>query len=61
MTKKNTGGQHSDDNRANQLNPNNDAYWRSRGDDGRPESETSQPVPHPPPDSSQGSQTNKGS
>lgn len=26
------------DNHANQLNPNNDAYWESRGfDDGRPE------------------------
>jgi hypothetical protein len=25
------------DNRANQLNPNNDAYWQSRGDDERPE------------------------
>jgi len=27
----------SDDNRANQLNPNNDAYWQSRGEDERPE------------------------
>jgi hypothetical protein len=26
----------NDDNRANQLNPNNDAYWQSRGDDERP-------------------------
>ena len=26
-----------DDNRANQLNPNNDAYWESRGYDERPE------------------------
>ena len=25
------------DNRANQLNANNDAYWQSRGDDERPE------------------------
>ncbi len=25
------------DNHANQLNPNNDAYWQSRGDDDRPE------------------------
>ena len=25
------------DNRANQLNPNNDAYWASRGLDERPE------------------------
>ena len=24
------------DNRANQLNPNNDAYWQSRGDEERP-------------------------
>ena len=24
------------DNRANQLNPNNDAYWRSRGHDNKP-------------------------
>ena len=24
------------DNHANQLNPNNDAYWESRGDDERP-------------------------
>lgn len=26
-----------DDNRANQLNDNNDAYWQSRGYDERPE------------------------
>ena len=25
------------DNRANQLNPNNDAYWESRGYDRRPD------------------------
>jgi hypothetical protein len=25
------------DNRANQMNPNNDAYWQSRGDDERPD------------------------
>ena len=24
------------DNHANQLNPNNDAYWQSRGNDERP-------------------------
>ena len=24
------------DNHANQMNPNNDAYWESRGFDGRP-------------------------
>jgi hypothetical protein len=29
--------QHDDDNRANQLNPNNDAYWQSRGDESRPD------------------------
>lgn len=28
---------HNDDNRANQLNPNNDAYWQSRGYDERPD------------------------
>lgn len=25
------------DNHANQCNPNNDAYWESRGEDGRPD------------------------
>jgi hypothetical protein len=25
------------DNHANQMNPNNDAYWDSRGFDGRPD------------------------
>ena len=25
------------DNHANQMNPNNDAYWQSRGEDERPE------------------------
>ena len=30
-------GKDSDDNRANQLNPNNDAYWQSRGEDERPD------------------------
>ena len=25
------------DNHANQMNPNSDAYWESRGFDGRPE------------------------
>jgi len=25
------------DNHSNQLNPNNDAYWQSRGGSGRPE------------------------
>jgi hypothetical protein len=29
---------HSDmDNHANQMNPNNDTYWESRGDDERPD------------------------
>ena len=28
---------HDDDNHANQLNPNNDAYWESRGWDDRPD------------------------
>ena len=27
----------NDDNRANQMNHNNDAYWQSRGYDGRPD------------------------
>ena len=30
-------GSGSDDNRADQLNPNNDAYWQSRGYDERPD------------------------
>ena len=30
------GKQSDRDNRANQLNPNNDAYWQSRGEGGRP-------------------------
>ena len=25
------------DNHANQMNPNNDAYWQSRGEDDRPD------------------------
>lgn len=29
--------QHDDDNHSNQLNPNNDAYWQSRGEDQRPD------------------------
>ena len=29
--------QSDQDNRADQLNPNNDAYWQSRGDDERPD------------------------
>ena len=27
----------NEDNLANQLNPNNDAYWQSRGEDERPQ------------------------
>lgn len=30
-------GPKEDDNRANQMNPNHDAYWQSRGEDERPE------------------------
>lgn len=29
--------QNTPDNHANQLNPNNDAYWQSRGSDERPD------------------------
>lgn len=29
--------QHENDNRSDQMNPNNDAYWESRGEDGRPD------------------------
>jgi hypothetical protein len=29
--------QHDIDNRADQLNPENDAYWQSRGEDDRPD------------------------
>jgi len=29
--------QSDQDNRANQLNDNNDAYWQSRGEDERPD------------------------
>jgi hypothetical protein len=34
-----SGGQDQDnlDNRANQLNPEHDAYWQSRGEDERPD------------------------
>lgn len=30
-------GRSEQDNHAIQMNPNNDAYWQSRGYDGRPE------------------------
>ena len=40
MSKKSrTSQERQRDNRANQLNPNNDRYWRSRGQPGRPSSE----------------------
>ena len=40
------------DNHANQLNPNNDAYWSARGQDERPDDweervEEYQPAPDP--------------
>ena len=52
------------DNHANQLNPNNDAYWESRGYDERPddwEEETSEPevTPGKPEDSGSKSQPSK--
>jgi hypothetical protein len=31
------GPKDDDDNHSNQMNPNNDAYWESRGEDGRPD------------------------
>ena len=31
-------------NRANQLNPNNDAYWQSRGHDKRPRDKNNAPA-----------------
>lgn len=31
------GKQSDNDNHANQLNPNNDAYWQSRGEDELPD------------------------
>jgi hypothetical protein len=33
----NNMSKHDDDNHSNQLNPENDAYWQSRGEDERPE------------------------
>ena len=32
------------DNRSRQLNPEHDAYWRSRGEDGAPRSDDAPPV-----------------
>lgn len=40
MSKK-SSSQSERDNRAIQLNPNNDAYWKSRGLSERPSSDTS--------------------
>jgi hypothetical protein len=38
LVKEETMSRQSDqDNHANQLNPNNDAYWESRGNDERPD------------------------
>ena len=36
-----------DDNRADQLNPNNDAYWQSRGEDERPDDWDSRDITDP--------------
>lgn len=32
------------DNRSRQLNPEHDAYWRSRGEEGRPDSSRTGPT-----------------
>jgi hypothetical protein len=40
---------HERDNRANQLNQNNDAYWQSRGEPGKPDG-TGSPAPKQPPE-----------
>ena len=37
MGRERDSGQDDRDNRSNQLNPNNDAYWQSRGYDERPD------------------------
>ncbi len=41
QTKTNKGennmAKHDDDNRSQQLNPEHDAYWQSRGEDERPD------------------------
>ena len=51
------------DNHADQLNPNNDAYWESRGYDGRPddwEDRTDRDDERPePPASSKGTRSSK--
>lgn len=42
----------NDDNRANQLNDNNDAYWQSRGYDERPDDWAARSDDNPSDDSS---------
>jgi hypothetical protein len=37
------------DNRSRQLNPEHDAYWRSRGEEGAPEGGGEAPPPKPAP------------
>lgn len=37
MGRTNDHDQADRDNRSNQLNPNNDAYWQSRGEEQRPD------------------------
>lgn len=43
MSKKSAPSKDARDNRANQLNPNNDAYWKSRGEPGKPHDTGSPP------------------
>lgn len=38
-----SNAKHRNDNRSRQLNPEHDAYWRSRGEPGRPAPDGSQP------------------
>jgi hypothetical protein len=38
----NDHSQHENDNRSDQMNPNNDTYWSDRGHDDRPEDWESQ-------------------
>ena len=37
MSQNSDPNQAEQDNRADQMNPNNDAYWQSRGEDSRPD------------------------
>lgn len=39
--------QAAQDNRSRQLNPNNDAYWKSRGQPGKPSEPSSPPASEP--------------